>query len=118
MADLIDYLHARLDEDEAFFRRLSDLARGTWPETATESRVHPDQLLAEVTAKRRLVRLHRPLWPDADEPRCFVCADPRYEMIRAPWPCVTLLSLAQPYQRRPGFHPSWRLPGPSSGTAS
>jgi hypothetical protein len=78
MADLI-YLHARLDEEEAFFRRPSDLSRGTMSETAAEGRVHPDQMLAEMSAKRRLVRLHRPLWPDADEPRCFVCADPEPE---------------------------------------
>jgi hypothetical protein len=87
---------------------------------------HPARVLAEVTAKRELLQLHRPVkFTDVslgidDAVVCFIChvhldepanwdADVEwaYPLVQESWPCQTAAALAQVYRDRPGFDPSW-----------
>jgi hypothetical protein len=123
MPDLIAFLRARLDEDEAAARAAG---AGTWniddgmccvvdPEegqiAAGEhhgsirtrhvehmARWDPARVLAEVAAKRAVLELH-------DDPSgLHVCEDQLADASE----CRTLRAVAQPYASHPDFDPTWR----------
>src|SRR5215207_4259769 len=113
--DFIGFLTERLNEDEAYARNVlaslpPEWGPFTWEWTAYSSEpsdpypyciVHeraptPARVLAEVEAKRQLLRLH----DDLGELRC---AEDEQES-----PCPTLLVMAIPYQDHPQFQPEWR----------
>ncbi|MEV4670986.1 DUF6221 family protein [Actinomadura sp. NPDC049382] len=119
---LVEFLNARLDEDEQTAREagnrrwlIEDNTISLWPEnehdgfmtwpTRSDARhaVHwqPERVLAEVEAKRRIVDEHGP----NEYGLCDVCVlndDAR----RAP--CPTLRLLALPYADHPDYDESWR----------
>jgi hypothetical protein len=107
MLDLIDYMEDRWDEDEESLRDV--LAAVAIDRCAIDPELLC-RLLSDLSAKRYLLRLHRPIWPDDDQPCCQVCGDPMLESSRAPWPCATLLALSQPFAYDRTLDPAWRLP--------
>jgi hypothetical protein len=67
------------------------------------ARYDPDRILAEVTAKREIVALHRQVQPKW----CSVCDIPGdYE--GRPYGCTTLRLLALPYADHEDYNEAWR----------
>jgi hypothetical protein len=139
--DLIAFLRARLDEDEAIARgatvgpwRVNDeafaetiygpsneavVAGGRWGGEApvfdsTEDAIHiarhdPARVLAEVEAKRELLKLHRSVGRRSTGSGggivedCQIC-----DHFPAQYPCATLRLLALPYVDHPDYRQEWR----------
>lgn len=87
MSDIVEFLRARLDEDE----REARVCLNRWIE-GHGTRRRWDRQLREVEAKRRMVVGH----PCDD---CGAVNDP----------CLTLLYLASVYSDHPDYDPSWRV---------
>jgi hypothetical protein len=115
---LVEFLRARLDEDEATVAGLSDDERVPVLYASDDGLlVAPSRMLAEVEAKRRIIELHppRPWHINAGgfvdipkwHPICGMCGD--REWYAVPAPCPTLLALVQPYADHPAFNPEWKL---------
>lgn len=129
---LVAFLRDCLDEDEAAARRAPDarwfvpewddssvylsgtgaapLLRGIAGSTAAAhaAQHQPTRVLAEVEAKRRIVRLHTPhlvetIDPDGQEHHGWFCDRDDDE-----WPCADLRALAAPCADRPGYQQEWR----------
>lgn len=132
-ADLVEFLRARLDEDEQAARAAGD---GPWtvrdhtadtvaiydsrrePVVYDEGRPSSDQMehiarhdparvLAEVDAKRRIIDLYEPYhWHGPAAP---TSPNPRdhVEDIEACRTCVTNRLLALPYRDHPDYRPEW-----------
>jgi hypothetical protein len=136
MSDLVAFLRARLDEDEAYAlgafgdhnnagRRWSEIWSGALqigeyedllitndaPVSRFMARNDPGRVLAEVEAKRRIIEEHLPMQIHLEAvdktPRCNQCGDSRGRF--RTYPCPTLRLLAQPYADHPDFDPDWRL---------
>jgi hypothetical protein len=74
----------------------------SWPNEMDHiARWDPARVLAEVAAKREILRRHQ---DNAGE--CATCA---YERLDGSWdwPCPTARALAAPYRSAPGFRPEW-----------
>lgn len=122
MSDLVTFLRARLDEDEAVLRacaggvpqwRPEDIAI-FGPDLSPEVRTHiarhdPARVLKEIEAKRRVVELHRPVQKRSTGSGggviedCQVC-----DHFPARYPCTTLRLLALPYADHPDYQEQWR----------
>lgn len=124
MDDLIAFLRARLDEDQAAIRTW---AAACWHLEACEDtggyleRFDEERMLAEVGAKRKLLDEHQPVavtyW---HVPMCATCIDPAADPIDdplgsgGPWtpnaeyPCRTVRLLAAPYADHDGYREEWR----------
>jgi hypothetical protein len=135
MDGLVEFLRARLDEDERIAREatggLKDAHRwsvlnlanhpgavgtewGALVATDTALRPHADHIarhdparvLAEVEAKRELIALHGPGEMEyTDGDVCMICD------VREPepfYPCKTLRLLALPYADHPDYREEWR----------
>lgn len=131
MSDLVEFLRARTDEDEASARQVAsdygdqwtsegdDRVRGSLeyvdvldgPGSPTEyiARHDPKRVLAEVEAKRRIISMHAesdfPHNPD-DGPGDYswtARCDGCYETA----PCTTLRLLASVYADHPDYRPEW-----------
>jgi len=103
------------------------------------ARWDPARVLAEVAAKRVILRAHRrTTYTNADlgihdRAVCLSChgrmdspdnwsddAEWSYPLLQQPFPCDTVRALAQPYADHPDFDPAWRADGtwqPSPGVA-
>ncbi len=126
MSDLVTWLRARLDEDEAVAREVVDLMPATWQIGSADARVahavtalavkfNHGRVLAEVEAKRRILELHAPCVDGRDRAVCeycsslchsrtgLMCDDPD-----APYPCDTLRLLAIAYADQPRYQEEWR----------
>ena len=98
MSALVEFLHARLNEDEAWveaslLRRFAPIPQAMErPDTA-------ERLLADIAAKRRIVELHR---RNVEADDCWSCG----------WvkslPCDTVRALALPYADHPDYRQEWR----------
>lgn len=136
MDDLVQWLHAQLDEDERIAREADDSlgkmnldwkyqsedglggkvvsARGAdiIYDVAVGVGEHvsahdPRRVLAEIAAKRRLLDLHHPV-EDTEEMQDY-CAECDLGRKDYPYfPCTTLRLLAVPYADRPGYREEWR----------
>ncbi|MCT4357878.1 DUF6221 family protein [Streptomyces sp. Je 1-79] len=119
--DLVTFLKARLDEEDALARRCDGDGCGRWsahghtvdfcqvelagfhPAIALHVALHdPARVLREVEAKRRILARHvlspavgDPELPWDDRDDCQFDGDP--------WPCDDLLDLASPYTDHPDF---------------
>jgi hypothetical protein len=106
--DLVAFVLARLDENEVN----AQSSRGRWQRRVSngvlDGQDRGDRLRA---GARRIIELHQPLWPDEGEPSCRVCGDPQLDMLRAPWPCLTVLAIAEQFADHPGFDRSWTVAG-------
>ena len=109
---LIDFLRARLDEDESVaaaalesdrhFEAIGMPIAEPGDAAIAEHLAHwnPVRMAAEVAAKRAIIEQHQPANPEDEDQHCLGCADMM--------PCPTLISLAQPYDQHPDFDPAWR----------
>ncbi len=128
MDDLIAFLRARFDEDEASAR--------TWEAACIHieachdtgdflHRFREERIVDEIDAKRKLLELHQPMpsgyrdgryvHPDPGDPACAHCDDlchcasgTRCESPDAPWPCATVRLIALPYAGHPDYREEWR----------
>lgn len=119
MDELIEFLLARLDEDEAVARKShewwdSDLTAGyfEWPSSESHNHVlrhDPARVLVEVAAKRRIVLLGGKSDADAVEGGGgpYDVVDWRYG-IHAAAHQVVLRLLALPYANHPDYREEWR----------
>ena len=107
MSDLVDFLMARIEEDERLARRAM-----TWPsvgslDVSMALSVTGRHLLADCEAKRAIVELHKP-YRRIVGIGCEVCLQPRHLPADAPgWPCETLRLLAVSYSSHPDFRAEW-----------
>ncbi|MFE9337788.1 DUF6221 family protein [Streptomyces sp. NPDC007063] len=119
MSDLVAFLRARLDEDETMARKAASrqprsaawthepdgkvragdgtpVAKHAWAdEGAHITRHDPARVLAEVDARRRILRWH------LDEECCSVCLDDVEG-------CPLFRALALPYADHPDYREEWR----------
>lgn len=122
MRDLVEFLRARLDEDEAVARRLepdpvwmrvgSELAVDNEDEIA----ISAGRVLREVEAKRRILGEHSPDVPDPWG-ECATCAEEEqvedhgdhvvgYRSGKT-YPCLTVRLLTLPYCDHPDYQEEW-----------
>lgn len=120
MVELVEFLAARLDEDEQVARaadsKLGYLVGAVdyWFPEAERDEQHavrhaPGRVLAEVDAKRRSVALHHAELveaksPDGDDRAVLWC----WECDGEAFPCRTLRLLALPYADHPDYDEAWR----------
>lgn len=100
MADLIEFLQARLHEDRA------EAKAGVAPDVA-------GRLLREAEAKQQVLAVHVPDAMSLHGRTCAECRvpEPGWEYgVPAPFPCRTLYHLAAVYADHPGYRPEW-VPG-------
>lgn len=123
MDELVEFLRARYDEDEAvaqdalndvvpFHTAIQRLYQGGWHSERSAHHIDrqaPARVLAEVEAKRRIVDHHARI-PDLDgDPLgdgCAVCTDVGPDA--QGWPCQTLRLLALPFDYHPDHDEAWR----------
>lgn len=122
---LVEFLKARLDEDEQEAReaQLEDSGGANWGSGAVL--ISSARMLAEVEAKRRIIDEHGLMfreigWLDEDNEEAYeeleVCARciPKHSHFRSraevpTGPCRTLRLLALPYADHPDYDPAWRV---------
>lgn len=103
---LVTFLRARLDEDA---KAANDFEGACWHADYCDAspdfhtRFAPPRILAEVEAKREIVRLH---WQRVSR-WCEVCDIPGDSQGR-PEGCTTVRLLALPYADHPDYRPEWR----------
>lgn len=114
MSDLVEFLRARLDEDE---RAAKDAPQSAWSDEYGEFRSRggelfghvlrhdPARVLREVHAKRKLLGSHYNY--DGLCPRCFDFSNKPVQ--REAWPCEVVRLLALPYADHPDYHEEWKL---------
>lgn len=99
---LVEFLTARLAEDEAEGQRL---LAGDY-----DSHIMDDsaRVLREVVAKRKILREH-PLYPvqNYDMDVCAQCGSPESYGNDEAWPCPTLRALASVYSDHPDYDEEW-----------
>lgn len=132
MTGLVEFLTARLDEDERIARAASERAPWShnaddyWMITGTDgdvvvydesaptdaeaahiARHDPACVLADVAAKRAILEEHSPqhsdLFPEDGPQWCQTCSH------RDNWPCPTVRALLLSYADHPDFDESWRV---------
>jgi hypothetical protein len=111
MNDLVTFLRARLDEDEAAAKEAASRpGGGAWggPDDGTRhtavgrhiARHDPARVLRrQVPAMRAILGLHVPLEDSGEPPQCVICL----EYV----PCRTLRYLAAVYSDHPDYRPGW-----------
>jgi len=129
--DLVQFLRARLDEDEALAREAPAgpwhignavdptqpcsvhmfpsvrlVADGlNWLVAEHIARHDPARVLREIDAKRKIAEQHRPVgYGDV----CLSYCHTRTPSQPQTWPCLTLRLLALPFTDRPGYREEWR----------
>lgn len=116
---LVEFLLARVGEDEADARRAAAAAYGhLWVVTGMDNAVgvdyDPARVLAECQARRAIIELHE-LVPGEHKYRGRPAADPADTRVChehdgiyiAAGPCETLRLLAQPFKDHPDFLSEW-----------
>jgi hypothetical protein len=138
MSDLVEFLRARLAEDEQAARKAADrdgehwtagsdyvgseetpyVAIGPWDGPLAETGEHiarhdPARVLAEVDAKRRIIAEHAAVHGISNTgPICSACGEVGNlgsEEAVVEWPCRTLRLLALPYAGHPDYDQDWAL---------
>lgn len=122
MSDLVEFLLARIAEDEeSAISEQADAMVGfywkSYPQKAYEelqSRVlaSSSRILTECEAKRAIVELHGPV----EEQGVTVCSECgpdedvpfRVEAYGRGWPCPTMRALARVYADHPDYREEWR----------
>lgn len=105
---ITEFLEARLDERERELRRLVEsISKAAGVAFAVEGGTvewSVERELADITAKRAVVALHR---SNTEGDMCTMCTETGPEA--QGWPCDTMHFLAQPYADHPDFDPAWRV---------
>ncbi|MFE2073692.1 DUF6221 family protein [Streptomyces misionensis] len=127
MDDLVEFLRARLDEDEQVARAAAGrnwLDGDGWlmnedmhiaevgdrPTLVHIAAHDPARVLREIDAKRRIIAEHE-MVPAGQGGKlgCDICvATPSWGPEVVSGPCTTLRLLALPYADRPGYRSEWR----------
>ncbi|MET9465815.1 DUF6221 family protein [Streptomyces sp. NPDC006544] len=133
MDDLVQFLRARLDEDELIAR---DASVGAWTKAEAPSifvmsanglvaetsaftdarhiaRHDPARVLAEVDAKRQILDVHAS--EDTGDPfdGCRTCSWRDYmDVLHVRWPCPTLRLMLTPYSDHPDYRAEWAIQPP------
>jgi hypothetical protein len=135
--DLVEFLRARLDEDEQVAREAAEHGEGVY-DSPMQATFWSPRVLAEVEAKRLIVERHRPIsepveWPDDQTGKgealvCSSCGNRDLDGwinwrplvgeagvfpdgVTPPYvlaPCETLRLLALPYAEHPDYRQEWR----------
>lgn len=127
MVDLVEWLTACLDAEEAEVRLTADAFGAVWTtDDAMESvrsdtgadvvtepytprsfiaEHDPARVLREIAAKREIVEQHVPV---GDGTVCLSYCHTRTPGEAQVWPCLTLQLLALPYSDRPGYRDEWK----------
>lgn len=129
--DIVEFLTARLRDDQAHADQAAKFAGREWSElwsgaveTADDmfitndsgvsrhiERYDPARVLADVAAKQAILALHAPTDDDpGGPPYCIECQ--RYD--GAGKPCPTILLLAAPYADHPDYDPAWAVTSPAT----
>jgi hypothetical protein len=106
MSDLVEFLRARLDEDEKAAQLAKRAIDQDWHLVPARMVYSPRVVLADIDAKRRIINLHSKGYEDnpgsiAPQGWCTVCDG-------EPLPCPTLRLLALPYADHPDYRDEWR----------
>ena len=136
MTDLLAFLTARLDEDEAAAKAAWGVEwdwryvaqpfgeRPSIAHTVHIARHDPARVLREVEAKRAILAEHGPANGGRDSDRCRVCTAIAHTGVghtdarRFRAPCPTLLILAAIYSDHPDYRQEWALLSTSEERAS
>lgn len=119
MNDIIEFLKARLDDEDYVVALVRD-GRREWDHIA---RHDPSRVLASVAANRTLVAMHEPSEYDhydrldsetkqwVESPYCGTCDVCRscFPDEDRPWPCDTLKLLASVYASHPDYRTEWAV---------
>lgn len=114
-SDLVAFLKARLDEDEAAAKETA-ASSGLMPVIFTEHSEVPrklgERMLAEVTAKRAILELHTAGYPvtypkPSGQPTCGVCHAGGFDWEPENWPCATVRAIAAVYSGHADYDPAW-----------
>lgn len=117
--DLVEFLTARLDEDEAVARDFVP-EEIEFPSMERQRYIHalkrwvvlydPARVLADVKAKRAVLALHHPSLENriGMEPYCVGCWEGGGQDGAMLWPCDTIRIVAGVYADHPDFDPAWR----------
>lgn len=124
--ELVEFLRARLDEDERAALAVEIPSGMSWFEWAHRFgfalmnvvRHDPQRVLTDVEAKRRIVDEHQRHEPYGDDiVVCSMCGPTEDEVFRienypqysgGAWPCRTIRLLALPFAGHPDYDESWR----------
>lgn len=117
---LVEFLLGRLGEDERHahaalgilghenewwrWQRLHEVPAITRADARHIERWSPRRVLTEVEAKRRIVELHRRVYPGRDI--CDTCG--MFGESDVDWPCETLRLLALPFADHRDYRKEWR----------
>jgi Family of unknown function (DUF6221) len=96
-ADLVRFLLARVEDDEAELKRLARASAGSPARGCGQS--HPDRLRAETVAKRQIIGTVQHVLVLRDLPNEQPVREAALQVLR---------SLAGPYSAHPGFRDEWR----------
>lgn len=121
MDDLIAFVAARLDEDEAAANEIHrprdcgsvDRDGEFSPDPVWCSCDYPARVLREVEAKRAILGWHHPEWGDyvdgdGIERATHECAECEPPGTPDNWPCRTVRALAAIWRDHPGYRPEWK----------
>ena len=124
VSDIVAFLRARLDEDEAAARAIAEQVAASPDSSAEIGLAHPDlaigdcpsylgdydpaRVRADVEAKRRIVAEHVCPCPDPDCGDCSACSG-RHHADPTPAPCTTLRMLALPFADHPDYDEAWKV---------
>jgi Family of unknown function (DUF6221) len=122
VTDLVAFLSARLDEDEAAAVKAREGPRSQFVEADADIEPLlfdeagefslPARVLREVEAKRAILTEHSPGNPALDpeqfeRPTCGVCHAGGWDWDPENWPCPTVRAIAAVYRDHPDYDPAW-----------
>ena len=117
MNDLVEFLRARFDEDEAAAKAWLPFGNPDAAARAHIARHDPARVLRQVDAQRRIVDEHTPEQGvpyeggDENDPSTWVpcCSNCQVGVVHeGDWPCLHLRLLALPYDTHPDYDERWR----------
>lgn len=109
--DLIAFVTARLDEDEAAAKTLASDMPHLDAMCACIAAGGSARVLREVAAKRAILDRHSPHETAFNGLACNWCSedvDDRPQLAKERWPCPDVLSLAAVWSDRPGYRDDWK----------
>jgi hypothetical protein len=113
---ITEFLTARYDSDEDLWTKARD--RGLLIRLRDQPEVmshdgFPAMMLADLTAKRAITKMHTPQADCDGKDECGACSFHElyegFNDVSEPWPCLTLRLLAHVYADHADFDPAWRV---------
>lgn len=113
---ITEFLTARYDSAESLWTKARD--RGLLIRLRDQPEVmshdgFPAMMLADLTAKRAITKMHTPQADCDGKDECGACSFHElyegFNDVSEPWPCLTLRLLAHIYADHPDFDPAWKV---------